>query len=504
MNDLKFTPSQDLQALLERVRTMASAGGFDVYVVGGTVRDLLLGRPLHDLDLAIHRDAMAFGRDLADALSGHFVPLDDLHEIARVVLVDPVGEVRQIDIALLQGTLDEDLQRRDFTVDALAVRLGDSQVIDVCGGLADLSARVVRMNGASVLEEDSLRLLRGPRIASELGFTIEAGTAATIRQLAPSLLRTALERQRDELARIVALDDAHAGLRLLDDLGLLDVVLPEVTLGRGVTQAVDWHAFDVFEHGMHTVGAMDALCVNPALLEGERAPMQDGFWVHFGWYADELRAYLAQELSEGRPRASLLKLAALLHDVGKPATRTVDEDGRVRFLGHATAGAGLARKIMRRLRFSTAEVRFVSALVAEHLRPVQLAQNGEVPSRRALYRFQRDLGYDVPGVLLLALADAAAARGPAMTSEAWSRHVAYMNSLLVRSIEVEGIVSRPALLTGNDVMSEFGLSAGPEIGRLLTALHEAHAIGKIADRAGAIAFLGRMLARTEVPRAEDS
>ncbi|MBI5287507.1 MAG: hypothetical protein HY873_00875 [Chloroflexi bacterium] len=175
--------------------------------------------------------------------------------------------------------------------------------------------------------------------------------------------------------------------------------------------------------------------------------------------------------------------------MAKPQTRSVDDDGRVRFLGHADEGAAIAARVMRRLRFSASEVRFVSRLVVEHLRPVQLAQVGEVPTRRALYRFYRALGDAVPGVLLLALADAAASRGPSMTSGDWSRHVAYMNGLLVRSMEEEGIVDPPRLLTGNDVMRELGMPAGPAIGKLLEALREAQAAGEVHDREAALAFV---------------
>ena len=290
------------------------------------------------------------------------------------------------------------------------------------------------MTAPAVFAEDPLRLLRGARIAAELGFKIEASTAAEIRARAWTVISAAGERQRDELARIFALKDAHSGLRLLDELGLLDVVLPEVALGKGVTQPEQWHAYDVFEHGMQAVRVMDIMLAaeHP---DGEEAWIWRELWEAFGWYEEDLRAYLAEELSEGRPRSLSLRMAALLHDVGKPQTRTVDDDGRIRFFGHADEGAAMAAGIMRRLRFSAAEVRFVTLLVREHLRPVQLAQVGEVPTRRALYRFYRALGDAMPDVLLLALADAAASRGPSLTRDEWRRHVAYMNSLLVRSMD---------------------------------------------------------------------
>jgi hypothetical protein len=147
---------------------------------------------------------------------------------------------------------------------------------------------------------------------------------------------------------------------------------------------------------------------------------------------------------------------------------------------------------MRRLRFSASEIKFVLTLVEEHLRPVQLARVGEAPTKRAMYRFYRDLGEALPGVLFIALADAAASRGPDLTSDGWSRHVTYMNALFVRSIEVEGIVSRPALLTGHDLMEALDVPPGPAIGELLEAVREAEAMGEVADRGAALVLVRRL------------
>lgn len=485
---MRFQPASELQNLIQRVRLVARDAGVEIYVVGGTVRDVLLDRPVNDLDLAVRRDAYGFGRSLASALDAHFVELDDEQPVARVVLRNVRLGVGYIDVAQMHGMLEEDLRRRDFTIDALAVRLGEGEVVDVCGGLADLDRRLVRMNAAVVFEADSVRLLRGARIAAELGFEIDRATEAEMQRRAPGVLSAAAERRRDELSRMFALERTYQGLLLLDRLGLLDALLPEVTFGRGVAQPEQWHAYDVFEHGLRAVEAMD-LMLMPARPDDERAWIWDILWETFAWCAEEMRAYLSEEMTERRTRATLLKISALLHDIAKPQTRTVGEDGRVRFFGHADEGALVAARVLRRYRFSAGEVRFVSLLVAEHLRPVQLAQVGEVPTRRALYRFYRTLGDGVPGVLLLALADAAASRGPLMTPDGWRRHVAYMNSLLVRSKHERGIVDQPQLLDGHDVMKELGVPAGPAIGKLLEALREAQAAGEVTDVEGARAFI---------------
>jgi poly(A) polymerase len=256
--------------------------------------------------------------------------------------------------------------------------------------------------------------------------------------------------------------------------------------------------YDVLDHGISAVEALDVMLMETRP-GGERAWMWDAVWRIFAWRQHELRAYVDDEISEGRTRGALLKLAALLHDVAKPQTRTVGADDRIRFLGHADEGARIASAIMRRYRFSSREIAFVALLVREHLRPVQLAQVGDAPSKKALYRFARDLGDAVEGVLLLSLSDAAGARGRHLTSDGWSRQAAYMNSLLVRLQGEEGIVRAPRLLTGHDIMSEFGLGEGPEIGRLLEALREAQAVADVRDREEALAFV-----RTQLDEMDDA
>lgn len=487
----RFEAPAGLAQMLRAVEQMSA--GRDVFVVGGTVRDVLLGRAVHDLDLAVSGDAASFARTLASGFDGHFVEMDPERAIFRVVRrASALDGPAYLDVAALQGELEQDLRRRDFTIDALAVRLGTADVIDLTGGLDDLAVGKVRMTDRRVFRDDPLRLLRCARIAAELGFTVEDATAAEVRERASAAAMAARERQRDELARIFALEFAHAGLRLFDELALLAVVLPEVTLGKGVTQPDQWHTYDVFEHGMQAVRAMDVMLAEERP-KGADAWLWDELWSAFGGHIEELRSHLGAELSEGRPRSLSLKMAALLHDVGKPATRSVDDSGRIRFFGHADEGAEIAARVLRRLRFSAAEVRWVALLVAEHLRPVQLAQAGEAPTKRALYRFNRALGEAMPDVLLLALADAAASRGPSLTRDGWARQVGYMNSLLVRSTDREaGILRQTSFLDGHEIMKAAGIPPGRLVGQLLDALHEAEAVGDVTSAGEARRFVKRL------------
>jgi putative nucleotidyltransferase with HDIG domain len=276
----------------------------------------------------------------------------------------------------------------------------------------------------------------------------------------------------------------------MDRLGLLDVELPEVCAGRGVTQPVE-HYYDVFGHALATVDVLDGLlCGAPP--EGGLRPVWEALQEAFA-FAD-LRAYLDEEPVPGRSRKALLKLAGLLHDVAKPDARASDESGRIRFFGHAELGARVAQRIMRRLRFSHRETAWVVTLVEEHLRPLQLASPGETPTRRALARFFRDTGDAATGLLLLSLADHLAARGPMASEAAWRAHIAYLAWVLRARFEDERLVRPPRLVSGHDVMAALGIGPGPEVGRVLRAVEEAQEAGDVTTREEALTLIRRLAA----------
>ncbi len=475
----------DVRELVARIGACPSLR--DAFIVGGTVRDLLLRRPVRDLDLAVADHALAAGREVADRLGGHFVPLSETHHVARVVL--DRGPVSVVDLAELRGAIEDDLWKRDFTIDAVAARLdGRGAVIDPTGGVRDARRRLLRAVGDTVFDDDPLRLLRLVRLSAELGCRIDAETGALARSKAALLPRAAPERRRDELVRLCATDRAGYGLRWMDRLGLLEVELPEVCRGKGVAQPVE-HYYDVFQHALATVETLDALLAGSPP-EGRLRPVWHAFWEAFAF--TDLRAYVDEEPVAGRPRRALLKLAGLLHDVAKPETRAPDETGRIRFFGHAELGARTAQRILRRLRFSHRECAWVATLVEEHLRPLQLAAPGEVPTRRALTRFFRDTGDAATGLLLLSLADHLAARGPRADEAGWRAHIDYLAWILRARFEDERIVRPPRLVTGHDVMAALAIGPGPEVGRLLRAIEEAQEAGEVSTREEALTLARRL------------
>ena len=450
----------------------AAAARREAWLVGGAVRDALLRRvPGADVDVVLPSGALAVGRRVAERTGGAFVLLDAERGAARVVAGDA-----HLDLADFRApTLAGDLAARDFTVNALAVPIrdllerGSATVIDPTGGLADLRARRLRVPGPRVLGEDPLRALRGVRLEAALGLRLTAGTCSAIRAAAPGLGAVAGERVRDEVLAVLGLPRAARALRRMDALGLLAVILPEADAMRRCAQPAP-HRFNVLEHSLRAVEAADRLlpCL-PALV-----PL-----------GEELAAHMAGQLGGGLARSVVLKLGALLHDVSKPETRRLI-GGRIRFFEHDLVGARRARQIAARLRLPVRAAATLERLVRHHLRPMHLEAAGEV-TRRARYRFYRDLAEDARDLLLLALVDAAALTG-ASPLAVW-RRARLIRDLLGGWQEQHVAAAAAPLVRGEDVMARLNLPPGPSVGRLLAQVREAQDLGRVATREQALAYL---------------
>jgi putative nucleotidyltransferase with HDIG domain len=456
-------------------RLPALLGSRPGWLVGGALRQALLGEPVGDLDIAVSGGGLTLGKALARELPrASFVPLDEQRGICRVV-----WEI-QIDIADLRASgLAADLRLRDFTVNALAASLqdlalrGSASVEDATGGLEDLAARVVRPCGPGVIADDPLRALRAVRLAVRPGWHLDPGAEVAIREAAPRVADVSAERVRDELTAILAAPTAAAGFRLLDRLGVLTVLLPE-SLAMKETSQPEPHCFDVWEHSLRALGAADELLPRAESLEPG---------------GPEVAAHLGEALGDRLTRRETLKLAALLHDVAKPQTKSV-EGGRIRFFGHDAVGAERAAGIALRWRLSRRATLVVAKLVRHHLRPMHLANAGGI-TRRARYRFFRDLAGEARDLVLLTLVDAAAVRGDSPLA-VWEGPGGVILRDLMRGVGEEGrAAGSPPLLRGEDVMAAFGLSPGRRIGLLLARAREAQVLGLVSSRAEAIEYLRR-------------
>ena len=475
MAELRLARLPRAQAALLRAAA-AVAPGIDAVVVGGAIRDAVLGRPAVDVDLAVASGAIELARRCADRLDGTCVVLDAERGAARVV-----AEGWMLDVADLRApTLEGDLAARDFTVNALAVPLatlvtrGRARIIDPTGGLADLRARRLRPAGPGVLAEDPLRALRAVRLEAMFGLRLTPAGATAVRAAAAGLADVSAERVRDELLALLALADSARALRRADTLGVLGVILPEIESMRATPQPAP-HRFPVLEHSLRAVAGCDRLL-----------PRLDALTP----YGEELAAHVTEPVGGGLTRATTLKLAALLHDVSKPETwRRIR--GRVRFFEHDVIGAGRVRAIGERLKLPERAIAIVERLVRHHLRPMHLASAASI-TPRARYRFYRDLREDTRDLLLLVLVDAAAVTG-ASPLTTW-RRAPLVRELMRGWAEQRAVAATPPLVRGEDVMARFRLEPGPRVGWLLAQAREAQDLGRVGSREEALAYLDSLVA----------
>lgn len=487
--------------LLTKVSDVLGEQGIESYVVGGFVRDVLLGRDTADIDIAVASDALEVAPKIATALGGKYVLLDRINRVGRVVLVDkgaPSPKVQwELDFSTFKGNIEQDMARRDFTIDAMAVNLSqfrkgisDVQLIDPVKGWNDLQQGAIRAVAETAFASDAARLLRAVRLAAELGFSIDKKTEALIRHYSYLIASVAGERVREELLRLLAVPGAGQFLTYLDELGLLTAVFPELSQAKGVEQPKE-HFWDVFDHSLRTVIAVDFL-----LRQGAWEYANEEALATVPWSA-VLAQHFDQEVSSGSTRRLLLKLAALLHDVSKPQTKALDS-GRIRFLGHAKEGAAIAANMLERLRFSTREVKLVEAGVRHHLRPVQMSQDG-LPTRRAIYRYFRDTEEAGIDILFLSLADHLATRGPNLVLADWQEHARLVDYVIGQHFEQENIVRPPKLVDGHDIINIFGISPGPKVGEILESVREGQASGEVTTREEALDFVKKLLTPSSWP-----
>jgi putative nucleotidyltransferase with HDIG domain len=469
---------------------IAETVGAPVWLVGGAVRDLRLGRTLRDIDLALPGGSGAAARRLADRLGGAFVPLGEPHGMARVVLAGPPP--LHVDLADLRGpTLADDLAGRDVTIDALAVDLhellrGPARIEDYTGGLGDLAARRLRACRPTALADDPVRVLRVLRLAYELDFAIEPATEMLARAAAPMLATVSAERVRDEVTRVLRLPRSAPAVRRADGWGALAVALPEIEAMRAAGQSAPHH-FTVWEHSLHALEAADTLLADLRILAPHDARVAASF-------AEPLRGDLT--------RREVWKLAVLLHDVAKPETRSVDADGRTRFIGHDRIGAERVAAIAVRLAWPARATEVLAKLVRHHLRPMHLGMLDAV-TRRARYRFHRDVGEEVPALVCLTIADAAGTDGRAPARVYRGETRALLDSLLAGEEPAAREAVEPPLVRGGDVMALLGLPPGPAVGRWLRHAREAQALGLVRTPDEAVAWLREQSTASGAPPVED-
>ena len=519
---MSIIKSGDLLATLAKISHLLAIQKKQGYIVGGFIRDWLSKRETNDIDIAVSGDAITIAQEVVGEIGGKFVLLDDVNNVARVVVIEDEqpGKISQnqelrgaewhFDFSSFSGDIKSDLARRDFTINAMALGLSQFvtastatkrssrklatplaekrpllKLIDPFSGREDLRDKIVRRVSEQIFEADAARLLRAVRLAAELDFTIEPETESLIHRFSQAVTEVPGERVREELLRLLTLPRAAYYLRYLDKLGLLLALIPELAESKGVEQPTV-HFWDVFEHSLQTVAAVEFL-----IRESDWEYSNEDMLSTAPW-SDAIDRHLSEEVSSGSNHKVLLKLGGIFHDIAKPMTKSIDDTGRARFLGHAKQGAAITANILERLRFSNREIRLVESLVYHHLRPAQMANN-ELPTQRAIYRYFRDTGEAGIDILFLALADYLASRGPLASMEEWKKHCQLINYILAEHDKQQAKILPVKLIDGSDIMNAFDLAPGQLIGKLLAMVNEAHASGELSTREEALALVQREL-----------
>ena len=465
MNRETYQPAPEILSILQKMAQFFNAS--PAYLVGGSVRDVVLHVSCTDWDIVTTGDTPRLARQLAHILGGHYAHMND--KASRITIKQPQQEII-LDISPLHGTsIEEDLRMRDFTLNAIALPLSEAvhslatgaplPFIDPLHGINDLVARCLRAVTDATFQHDPLRMLRAVRFMQRYYLTVEPSTALMLTRDAALLLQAAAERIHDELQAILEPPGATTRLRFLDSQGLFTVLIPEFIPARGMRQP-ELHHWDVLEHSLETVSYLEQLA--PLFQEPEEQ----------------------QLFSFAQLTSAPMKMAALLHDIGKTTTYTISDEGDIRFYGHPQAGIPLVQQILRRLSASVQERRLAQQVAGHHMRPGQLSR--DTLTQRAIRRYFVDLGPTGIYVALISLADHLAMRGPEPLTPSWERHLATVRLLLNAYIRKRESILPPRLIQPDELIHRLNLTPGPIIGKLLEAIAEAQTDGKLHSKEEAI------------------
>jgi len=474
--------------IIQIIYKLAQERKAEVYLVGGAVRDFLLGRPLgKDFDFVVPGDAAGLAKEVARQMQGTAFLLDDAFGTWRVVIKKAEGK-SEADFCVRQGgDILADLRQRDFTINSLAIRLPDifqtekPLVIDPLGGLSDLRKGILRANSEDSLRQDPLRMLRAYRFAYALGLKIDEETVKAIGRNQKLIHRSAGERVRGEIFAALHENRAAHFLRDLYQTGLLPELFPEIGEWEQLSQGP--HSdFPLLEHAFRTVEAGEFLLAH---LRDFSSPDAQALEQHFD-----------QVLEEGISRKALFKFECFFHDSGKPPTRTQGPEATVfRFLDHDQEGQRVNERLARRLKLSRRSLRILSELTRQHMRLASLAKGGAV-TPRAKYRFFRDTGKEGLDLVLLSLANAGGSRKPSASFDPFRAPSEDLRKIMEAGRELlryyyEDFSPKPPgpLLNGKEIMKALRLSQSPLVGRLLGMLKEAEVSGRVRSREEALEFI---------------
>lgn len=451
------------------ISRIARGRNIKIWLVGGALRDNYLGqkKELIDFDFCVEKKTLAVAREFAKNISSKVITLDKDQESFRVVLKKKNVSYAYDFTAMRAANIEGDLALRDFTVNTLAVSLTDKprKLIDCFQARKDISRKVLKAVKEQVIPDDPLRILRGFSLAANYGFRIDARTLRLMVKYKNLVRQVSKERINEELFKILASGNSYKIIQAMDKLRIIDEFIPEIAIMRGVHQGA-YHHLGVWQHSLETLRQFE-LFFSRRLIKNK-----------------EITAYLNQELAGNRRRIQIIKLACLLHDIGKPQAKKRLKK-RTIFHTHEKIGRDLAGKIADKLRLSLREKNLLTRLIFWHLRPGYLADQHN-PSHRAVYRFFRDTQKEGAAVILLSFADWRATRGPLTDTKKRRRHEKIMLALVEKYFADEKKKPLPKIIDGHSIMQKFKIPSGPLIGAILKKVKEEQALGKISNKREAL------------------
>ncbi|MCG2711117.1 MAG: HD domain-containing protein [Candidatus Omnitrophica bacterium] len=467
--------------ILKIVEAAAQELGISVYLVGGALRNLFVSEKLRrkvDWDFALSHNAVLMGKKVAKKMGASFFVFDRLGRTARV-MCNKAGLSCELDFSEFKGTnIKEDLRRRDFTINTLCL---DTHILmtgaeknafaDYFSAVEDIKNKRVRLTYERNFISDPLRILRGFTFCAQLGFKFDAKSLELAKKSAYRLKQTSPERICEELAKIFACNNSYKYVVDMNALGIWQVILPETSRLLGLDQGA-FHHLDAWEHSLRTLAELEKIL---RVLDKKISKK----------YARSIRKYLNEKVSAARSRLWLLKLACILHDIGKPATRFRGPGQKMHFYAHEKEGANIVKNIGRRMKLSAKEISVLKNLVRYHLRAGQIVNT--MPSERAKFRFFRDTGENAVLILLLTIADRRAMRGVLSRKKSFVFLEDEIFNMIAASFKNTGQDKRnPRLLNGNEIISLLNIRPSPVVGELLKEVEEAQALDMVKNKEEAI------------------
>ena len=446
-----------------------------IYIVGGTVRDIYLGEKSYDRDIIVcDADAKEFAIKLHNIFDSAYVPLDEENHIYRIVLHEKEDENHQsmIDITNpLGGNIEQDLQRRDLTINAIAVDIHSGDILDLFGGISDLKNKTLNYIEESNFVDDPLRLLRVYRFQALLGFELSAETISAVCKYTGLINKPAKERINYELMKLFSGKYSANALLNMNKTWLLEEIFPVVNELKQVPPNTHHH-LNLLHHSIETVKQIQFIYENSE---------------------ERVKAHLDKIDFGGFSRLAHLKLAGFLHDIGKFSTWTIDKDtGRHRFIKHDDVGAKLVKPILKNLCFSNKQITYISEMIKNHIYPSQLMTSQDV-NEKAMTRYLRKLEDNVIDNIILAKADRLSARGEVITDEIIESNIQNLDKLLEFYFSsLETLKPLPKLLDGNDIMQILNIKPSPKLGEILNTLHEAQLNGEVNTKEEAVTYIKKL------------